>query len=435
MRVNALQRGAPACYFNTRPGYAVTEGAGTLAQTRTDTAAVVCFGALPVVATVAEKGCVVVLAVLALLGVVSAFRRGAPASLLPLTGTAVAVVVLAWIGYRGVDTFNGQVNVTKFLRIAALVALAFAGAGLTRLMAADIRARALNAICVGMAVSLSIVAVGWVVSLLNIRVILNAIERADKLSVFSSGMVVIALLTPMVVTHLVRQGRMRHAVGLVLAGAVLAVLSGSNAAVLAFVVMAAAAPLLWRFPRGMPRLVAVACIAGTLALPPVLAIGFETFDDGARPTTEQTYRTDPDGAAGSLGHRYYIWRFAIERALERPLAGWGLDTSRAIPGGHESIAIGKELMPLHPHNATLQLWLELGVPGVLIGAAVFLLLFRHRFGNPLSDVEVFIKPLTLAAIFVTANATYGIWQAWWLSALALVVAAMFMWDRQSAENR
>ena len=42
-----------------------------MVQTRTDTVAVVCFGVLPVVATVAEKGCVVVLALLALLGVVS----------------------------------------------------------------------------------------------------------------------------------------------------------------------------------------------------------------------------------------------------------------------------------------------------------------------------------------------------------------------------
>ncbi|MGJ3261485.1 MAG: O-antigen ligase family protein [Rhodospirillales bacterium] len=402
---------------------------------KSDTAAVLCFGALPVVAAVVEKGSVVLLVVLALLGIVSAFRRGALASLLPIAATVVAVVVLAWIGYRGVDTFNGEANVTKFLSIAALVALAFAAAGQARLMAADTRARALDAICVGIAVSLLIVAVGCVVSFLNIRVILHAIERADKLSVFSSGMVVIALLTPMAVTHLVRQGRKLHAAGLALAGAVLAALSGSNAAVLAFAVIAATAPLLWKFPRVMPRLVAAGCVLGTLALPPVVTLSLKFFDDGARPTTEQTYRTDPDGAAGSLGHRYYIWRFATERALERPLAGWGLDTSRAIPGGHENIAIGKELMPLHPHNATLQLWLELGVPGVLIGALVYLLLFRYRFGDAMSDVEVFIKPLTLAAVFVVANATYGIWQTWWLSALALVVAAMFMWDRKPAENR
>lgn len=410
------------------------DGAGALEHKTTDIAAVACFGLLPVVATVAEKGTAVLLAVLALLGIVSAVRRGTLAGLLPLTATGVGLIALAWIGYRGFGTFDGEPRLAKFLSIAALVALSFAAAGQARLLSVDARARAMDALCAGIGFSLIIVAAGCIVSFLNVRVILNAIERADKLSVFSSGLVIMAILTPMAVAHLVRRGRASAAAALAVTGAVLAILTGSNAAVLAFTVIAAAAPLLWKFPRVMTRLVAAGCILGTLTLPPALALGLKVFDDGARPTTEQTYRTDPDGAAGSLGHRYYIWRFAIEHALERPFAGWGLDTSRAIPGGHESIAIGKELMPLHPHNATLQLWLELGVPGVLIGATVFLLLFRHRFDDGTADIEVFIKPLTLAAVFVAANGTYGIWQTWWLSALALVVAAMFLWERQDGGN-
>ena len=70
----------------------------------------------------------------------------------------------------------------------------------------------------------------------------------------------------------------------------------------------------------------------------------------------------------SAGHRLLIWSFAGDRIAERPLIGWGLDASRAIPGGDDPIRPGESWMPLHPHNAALQLWLELGVPGAVLFA-------------------------------------------------------------------
>ena len=71
----------------------------------------------------------------------------------------------------------------------------------------------------------------------------------------------------------------------------------------------------------------------------------------------------------SAGHRLLIWSFTGDRIAERPLTGWGLDASRAIPGGRDPIRPGEAWMPLHPHNAALQLWLELGAPGGRTGAS------------------------------------------------------------------
>ena len=64
--------------------------------------------------------------------------------------------------------------------------------------------------------------------------------------------------------------------------------------------------------------------------------------------------------------------------FQRPLLGWGLDTSRAIPGGTDlrpihyivpwsdkPITHPDQNLPLHPHNAALQIWLELGLFGVI----------------------------------------------------------------------
>ena len=75
-----------------------------------------------------------------------------------------------------------------------------------------------------------------------------------------------------------------------------------------------------------------------------------------------------DAVKLSAGHRLLIWSFAGDRIAERPLAGWGLDSSRTIPGGRDPIRPGETWMPLHPHNAPLQLWLELGVPGAVLFA-------------------------------------------------------------------
>jgi O-antigen ligase len=121
----------------------------------------------------------------------------------------------------------------------------------------------------------------------------------------------------------------------------------------------------------------------------------------------------------SAGHRLLIWSFAGDRIAERPVTGWGLDSSRAIPGGDDPIRPRETWMPLHPHNAALQVWLELGAPG----AALFALLAAIVWGA-LARVEW--PPLFAAAAgasltiaFVECFATYGIWQEWWIGTLSL----------------
>lgn len=125
----------------------------------------------------------------------------------------------------------------------------------------------------------------------------------------------------------------------------------------------------------------------------------------------------------SAGHRLLIWSFVGDRIAEHPLRGWGLDSSRAIPGGGEPIRPGETWLPLHPHDAALQVWLELGAPGAalfaLLGGWVWLAFaaarWRHLYAAAAGG--------SLATAFAAAAATYGIWQEWWLGALFF---ALFM---------
>ena len=130
----------------------------------------------------------------------------------------------------------------------------------------------------------------------------------------------------------------------------------------------------------------------------------------------------------SLHHRMEIWQFASEHAISRPFAGWGLDSSRLIGVGQfvtvddaPNIAVrAVDILPLHPHNALLQAWLELGVLGALILGALFasvvVAIRRHVPGR----LERAAAYATFTAAFINAELSFGIWQGWWISCLALL---------------
>ena len=121
----------------------------------------------------------------------------------------------------------------------------------------------------------------------------------------------------------------------------------------------------------------------------------------------------------SAGHRLLIWSFAGDRIAERPLAGWGLDSARAIPRGKDLIRPGQSWMPLHPHNAALQLWLELGVPGAVLFALVIALLWMALARADWPRLYCAAAGASLTIALIASFAAYGIWQEWWLGTLGI----------------
>jgi O-antigen ligase len=120
----------------------------------------------------------------------------------------------------------------------------------------------------------------------------------------------------------------------------------------------------------------------------------------------------------SAGHRLLIWSFAGDRIAERPLTGWGLDSSRAIPGGDDPIRPGEPWLPLHPHNAALQVWLELGVPGAALFALLAAIVWRALARVEWPPLFAAAAGGSLTIAFLCCFATYGIWQEWWLGTLS-----------------
>lgn len=128
-------------------------------------------------------------------------------------------------------------------------------------------------------------------------------------------------------------------------------------------------------------------------------------------------------------HRLVIWQFAAERIFEHPFIGWGLDASRAVPGGHNDLLVFQvpsgrvigQAMPLHPHNALVQIWLELGIVGVLLVGAIFSFLVAAIPESADNRAGPATLIATAACAFTIAQLGFGIWQGWWMATLGLTV--------------
>lgn len=147
-------------------------------------------------------------------------------------------------------------------------------------------------------------------------------------------------------------------------------------------------------------------------------------------------------------HRLGIWNFVAEHIKERPVAGWGLDAARRLPGGSaqviirhcdaserpDGVALSSQLLPLHPHDAILQVWLELGGVGVALGFGPLILLIWHAFRMPAWRPRLTQAMIagSVAVAFSVGLVSFGIWQEWFVSGLFIVAAFVVLAARQSA---
>lgn len=204
------------------------------------------------------------------------------------------------------------------------------------------------------------------------------------------------------------------------AAAVLA--AGCTVAFVAGESMAAAAALLAAiggaaaFVVAGPRAVAAILAACVLAAP--LATRLPVFDTLAE-------RRD---LTVSIYHRAAIWQFVGARIEEKPVLGWGMHASRTMPGGHDTIGASAEKIPLHPHNAPLQIWLELGAVGAALMAALLAFLAINCTG---SRARRAVLGATLTVAVAIASLSYGLWQGWWFSTVWLLAALVAAASRES----
>ncbi len=380
------------------------------------------------------------LATIALLAAVLLHRRihGALPWPRPAPALAAALALLGWLLLSALWAAEPGRAAATALSLGGLILL---GAGAARAMERE-EAAALShlarCLVAGLALGIAL-AIADVLSGHAIRAGVRGLAEAPPTLVFGLKPAVsaIAVLLPVALALPVLPRAARA--GLAAAGLAAAVLIPAEAARIAAV--AGLAALLVAMLAGPWLARAAGAGLGLLILAAPIAVGL------ALPRLPPLEPLPPSAA-----QRILIWEFAVARIAERPWLGWGGEASRTIPGGRETFGAAAlarhglaspasqawfarpqaQRLPLHTHNAALQLWLELGAMGAALGAAVAATLgaLAARAGP--------MRPAATGAFVAAAIVgmlSFGVWQEWWIGLQVMLVVTLVALTRRAALAR
>ncbi|MDX2050454.1 MAG: O-antigen ligase family protein [Rickettsiaceae bacterium] len=151
------------------------------------------------------------------------------------------------------------------------------------------------------------------------------------------------------------------------------------------------------------------------------------------------YPTIPDSAK----HRLFIWQFTSMKISENPVLGYGFESSRSFPINEEKEFIYYNQykwspLPLHPHNNPMQIFLELGVVGL-----VFFSFILYKILAKIHNQYLMSKNLIWTCVFagcfvnymIISMVSFGVWQIWWVAIIALtIILAVIMQKVQLSNN-
>lgn len=215
-------------------------------------------------------------------------------------------------------------------------------------------------------------------------------------------------------------GRQRLASLSVVAATAAAILrSVSGAATMGLIAGTAMAALAW----GLPRKAALAIVGIGLGLAIILA-----------PVEGDVLEVAmPDFVHARLEHSSSRARVAIARSFGAAVAadpwrGAGFGTSGRFQDVPAAAGLAPEMRGFlsvgHPHNSFLQVWAELGLPGVMLAGLVLLLTLRALAAWPAGAFKAGIGLVAACAAIVFVE--HGAWQAWWTAGLGAAIAWLRM---------
>ena len=126
----------------------------------------------------------------------------------------------------------------------------------------------------------------------------------------------------------------------------------------------------------------------------------------------------------SMLTRLEIWAATSNRIAERPFLGWGHDGVQhyglsTIQGVFFTIKT-----PLHPHNGALQGWIDMGLLGPIAMSAAIILICRHLL-KAKGRTQAYLTALAFSAIAVIF-VSHGLWQTWWIGLLGYIFGSGIM---------
>lgn len=128
----------------------------------------------------------------------------------------------------------------------------------------------------------------------------------------------------------------------------------------------------------------------------------------------------------SLLHRWVAWEYYSKKFFEKPSFGWGLGSSKDLysPSQTEMFPGFRKL--IHPHNSSVQAFVELGTVGGILFSLFFASLFYLVAKYVKDRLSIAVCNATIVYAFLCAEATHSAWRGYWLSAAALTAGLMIL---------
>jgi O-antigen ligase len=325
---------------------------------------------------------------------------GSPLGLAALAFLAWAAASIAWSDVRDTSFY---VLVEFSLTVAAAFVLALA---LPRRTSRDyggfVLAGAVASACILILVEL------W--TGLSLR---RALAVQSDPFIFNRPAVTVLTVSLPIVLLLVKRDQLW--LGVAVAGLVVAtVLQSESGAAMLGLIAGCVAYLVARLSRRLALALASVGLVAAVATAPVTG---EIADRSLSPALH-------DKLAGSHAEeRIAIWKLFGAVVQQEPVKGLGIGVS---PRLHETRVAPRMLadnpnLPAawHPHNAALQVWVELGAVGAALGLLVLLLLVRRLASLP--PALLAHSMALLAAVTGISLIGHGAWQGWWPAAIGAAV--------------
>jgi O-antigen ligase len=218
------------------------------------------------------------------------------------------------------------------------------------------------------------------------------------------------IMLPVALLLLWRERRLALAILLTIVVAAAILRSESGAAKLGLFVLAGTGAVTLLSRRAGLTLVGCALL-GAIGLAPVAGELSERF------LPSSAYRVL---AAAHAQERVDIWRSFGAALRERPVLGSGFQASARLNDAPVAARLPRDegflLGVGHPHNAALQIWVELGAIGAFLAALIAALLVRaiERLDTP----ECAAMAALIMAALADSLVGQGAWQGWWPAGIA-----------------
>lgn len=121
----------------------------------------------------------------------------------------------------------------------------------------------------------------------------------------------------------------------------------------------------------------------------------------------------------SSKHRLFIWNFVAKKTLDHPVVGHGFGSSRYVPGPDDVVEYKKgifwSLLPLHPHNNSLQVLLETGLIGLFLFVFIVDKILKNIIIRCKDSVAGAVSISCFCNYFFIGMVSFGLWQIWWFN--------------------